>query len=32
MRLFHIKSLLPLLLLIACSGPGKISKTTDATK
>ena len=31
MRLFHIKSLLPLLLLMACSGPGKISKTTDAT-
>jgi hypothetical protein len=31
MRSVLLKILLPLLLLTACSGPGKISKTTDAT-
>lgn len=31
MRSLFFKSLLPLLVLAACSGPGKINKTTDAT-
>ncbi len=31
MRLFRLSNLLPLLLLLACSGPGRINKTTGST-